>query len=124
MPTILVVDDEISILKMIQQALLRFGYTVETAVSGEDALEKLNHANYDLIVTDVCMPEIDGLDLVSMIRRSTMRATPVIGISGTPWLLSDKGFDAVLSKPFSLKTLVDLIGKLTGNGQIKEAASG
>ncbi len=59
------------------------------------------------------MPALDGHGVVQHIRNSKRRATPVIGISGTPWFLKDSDFDAVLSKPTSIKKLIDTVKKVT-----------
>lgn len=114
MNTILIVDDEISLLKMMKQALSRKGFIVETAASGKEALQKFESDIYDLVITDICMPDIDGLNILGYIRNSDRSRTPIIGISGTPWRLSGNGFDSVLSKPFSIKTLLNLTDRLVG----------
>jgi DNA-binding response OmpR family regulator len=63
-------------------------------------------SNFDLVITDLQMPGIDGNGVVRHIRNSKRRTTPVVGLSGTPWLLEQSNFDAILQKPTSIKTLV------------------
>ena len=112
MNRILVIDDEPSISDMIREALTRFGYTVETASNGRKGLQLLKDASFDLVVTDMCMPDLDGACIVRYLRSSSRPLTPVIGISGTPWLLEGADCDAVLPKPFPLQVLVDTVKHL------------
>ena len=115
----MVIDDEESIAKMISIALKRCGFYVETAADGLKGIKKLDENNFDLVITDIRMPFLDGNGVVKHIRNSERRCTPVIGISGTPWHFEDHDFDAVLSKPTSIKTIVDTVKNLT-RLQLKE----
>ena len=110
MSTILVIDDEKGILQLIRQALTRFGHKVETAVNGQEGIEKFDDGNFDIVITDIRMPGVDGNGVVKHIRNSDRQSIPVIAISGTPWQSEANNFDMVLPKPFALKTLVDSIG--------------
>ena len=71
---------------------------------------------YDLVITDVLMPGIDGRRVARHIRRSNRPNTPVIGISGTPWLLQGGIFDSVIDKPFNIQALTKSIGYAVGKG--------
>lgn len=113
MNRILVIDDESCILDLIREALTKFGYTVETASNGRQGVQRLKNASFDLVLTDMCMPDLDGACIVRQVRRSSNPLTPVIGISGTPWLLEGADCDAILSKPFPLQALVDTVKHLT-----------
>jgi len=115
MTAILVIDDEQVILNMLQEALSRSGYKVEAAGGGREGIDTYDQGCFDLIITDVCMPDVDGLEVLRHIRRSRDKSTPIIGISGTPWVLEGSGFDSILPKPFSLKVLFETIDKLTGD---------
>jgi two-component system response regulator VanR len=109
MSTILVIDDEKGILQIIYQALTRFGHNVETAGNGQEGIEKFDDGNFDIVITDIRMPGVDGNGVVKHIRNSNRQSIPVIAISGTPWQSEDQNFDMVLPKPFPLKKLVDSI---------------
>ena len=113
MKRILIIDDEPGIADLICDALTKHGYTVATASNGREGLRCLNQSVYDLIVTDMSMPDMDGAGIVRAVRRSDRPATPVIGISGTPWLLEGVDCDAVLHKPFRLLVLIDTIKRLS-----------
>jgi CheY-like chemotaxis protein len=109
MSTILVIDDEKGILQLIYQALTRFGYKVETAVDGQEGINKFDGGNFDIVITDIRMPGVDGNGVAKHIRNSSRQSTPVIAISGTPWQSEAKNFDMILPKPLPLKKLVDSI---------------
>jgi DNA-binding response OmpR family regulator len=113
MCTILVIDDEKGILRVIEEALTRFGHDVEIAADGYEGIQKFDDGSYDMVITDLRMPGIDGKGVVRHIRNSRKNCVPVIGISGTPWLIQDLGFDAVLPKPFPLQDLVESVKKLS-----------
>jgi DNA-binding response OmpR family regulator len=113
MCTILVIDDEKGILRLIQQALTKFGHNVEIALDGIEGIQKFDDGSYDMVITDLRMPRLGGKGVVQHIRNSHKNSVPVIGISGTPWQTQDSGFDAVLSKPFPLEDLVASVKKLT-----------
>ena len=113
MSTILVIDDEKGILQLMHQALTKYGYNVETADDGQEGIRKFDDGCFDIVITDICMPVIDGNGVVAHIRKSEKQSVPVIAISGTPWLLEAGNFDMVLPKPFPLKQLIEFIRSLT-----------
>jgi len=112
MLNILVVDDEEAILYMLTEVLKKYGFNVETALGGIEGVQKFDEGVFDLVITDLCMPGIDGNDLAKHIRNSDRQSTPIIGISGTSWLMKSNYFNTVLSKPFSIQTLVDTMHNL------------
>jgi two-component system, chemotaxis family, chemotaxis protein CheY len=124
MPKILVVEDSPSMRSFVRDALesaaeLEPSDVVE-ATSGFDALRLLPRDQYDLVITDINMPDINGLELVAFIRRSERhRSTPVLIIS-TQSSERDRerglslGADAYLVKPFSAETLREGAVKLLG----------
>lgn len=113
MCSVLVIDDEWMIRDLLEQALSRVNYSVETADDAFGGMAKFDRGTYDLVITDVLMPGADGYTVVDHIRCSRRDATPVIGLSGTPWLLQDGDFDDVMNKPFALQTLIEKVKNLT-----------
>ena len=113
MRRILVIDDEKSILDIFQQGLRKYNCNVEIASNVKDGIKKFDDGVFDLVITDILMQGGNGDDIVGHIRSSERQSTPVIGISGTPWLLNNSDFDMVLTKPFPLKTLVNVIHELS-----------
>ncbi len=113
MCSILVIDDEKGILNFMQKALSRFGYNVEVAEDGFQGIQKFDKGNFDIVITDMEMPIIDGHGVVRHIRASNKKSSLIFGMSGTPWLLENKDFDVTLSKPFQITELVDTITRLS-----------
>jgi DNA-binding response OmpR family regulator len=66
---LLVVDDEPSIVKGLKFSLEQDGYLVDSAFDGKEALEKLEITKYDLVILDVMLPEVDGLEVLRRIRE-------------------------------------------------------
>ncbi len=109
---ILVIDDEKAILNVVQTALSRAGFKVEIALDGQKGIQKFDSGQFDLVITDILMPGIDGRDVVKHIRNSDRPYTPIIGFSGTPWLFEKNQFDAFFTKPFPLEDLVNSVQHL------------
>ena len=110
---ILVIDDEASLLMLLKRILSRNGYAVDTAMNGEEGIQKITNNEYSLILTDIKMSGISGDQVLDHLRNKIKKLTPIVGMSGTPWLLDQIGFDAVLTKPYYMKELLDLISQLT-----------
>jgi len=102
---ILVADDERLVSNLLHQALTRHGYSVETASTAGEAIRLFDAESFDLVITDMVMPEGGGTAVVRHIRSSHKASIPVMGISGTPWLLQRDLFEKVLYKPFTLDSL-------------------
>lgn len=113
MCNVLVIDDERMVLSLVEQILHRMDYSVETADNGKVGIDKFDTGHYDLVITDICMPESDGTRVVDHIRNSSRNRTPVIGMSGTPLKLANQMFDRVLPKPFQIISLVETAKSLT-----------
>jgi len=101
---ILVVDDEITVGKSISQALASDDYEVETALSGAEALQKEGQKKYDVIIADLMMPGLSGLDLLASLRRLGS-AAKVIVVTGYPTMKTtvqsmQSGAFEYLPKPF------------------------
>ena len=120
MSSILVIEDEKGILGLIEVALSRHGHRVDTAADGKEGIQKFDDGNFDMVITDVLMPEVGGLGVLQHIRGSSHQRVPIIGMSGTPWLMHGSDFDMVLAKPFPLQKLVDSVRNLAGAFKISE----
>jgi DNA-binding NtrC family response regulator len=81
---VLVVDDESAALSTLAEFLREHGYRVETAVDGNKALEKLDAFAPDVVLTDLDMPGMDGLELVQRLKAARMRDNPVVVMSAFP----------------------------------------
>lgn len=109
---ILVIDDEKVIINIIQQLLEMNGYVVDTADDGGEGILKFDNDCFDLVITDICMPGVDGNAVARHIRHSDKKYVPVIGMSGTPWVFDDNRFDTIFEKPFQLKALMNTVEEL------------
>jgi two-component system KDP operon response regulator KdpE len=109
MSRVLVVDDEAGIRKVIQDALRREGLEVETAADGLEALKLLEREDFDLVVTDLNMPRLDGFDLVQKIREAGDVPTLVLTVrqeERDKVRLLDAGADDYVTKPFGVAELL------------------
>jgi two-component system OmpR family response regulator len=122
MPRVLVADDEPNIREVISFALERAGYGVATARNGSEALQQLRRGPVDLIVLDIGMPEMDGLEVCRQIRKSS--DVPILFLSARDEEIDrvlglEIGGDDYVTKPFSARELVarvNVILKRARNG--------
>ncbi|HEX2678379.1 MAG TPA: EAL domain-containing protein, partial [Polyangiales bacterium] len=80
---VLVVDDEPAIANIFRRILTAGGYTIEMALNGKQAVEQLARRRYDAVVSDVSMPELDGIGLLRAVRECDLDV-PVVLVSGNP----------------------------------------
>jgi DNA-binding response OmpR family regulator len=111
--TILVVDDDKSILRTFTRILQKSGYEIETAETGKEAIEKTENRHYDLALVDIRLPDMDGTDLLSKLKKP-LQDTVKIMITGFPSLETgvkalDEGADAYLVKPVKPQELLVLL---------------
>ena len=114
MARILIIDDEAGVCEEFGGILREEGYEVETALNGEEGIQKLQDQQYDLIFLDVLMPRMEGREALERIKK--MSQTPVVIMSG--YLPSHKekeviraGAAACLKKPLDLEQVFELIKK-------------
>jgi CheY-like chemotaxis protein len=112
---ILIIDDEKPILTLLKMQLGKLNLDVAMALSGKEAVEKLEHEVYDLVLTDINMPDISGIDILNFVKSKPGICTRVIGMSATPWVMAGHDFDATLVKPFDLNTIQRVVASLGGN---------
>ena len=120
MARILLIDDDDSVRTMLRLTLAYFGHTVIEARNGKEGLDMFQHANADLLITDIVMPEKDGLEVV-MELRERHPSVKIIAISGADsgdYLDSARlmGAAKVLLKPFSSDVLMAAINALLPGG--------
>ncbi len=96
---ILIIDDDAAVLKMLSKVLSKKGYLIDTADNGEEGIKKIESNDYGLILTDIIMPGISGKQVAYLLKDIKEKQTPIVGMSGMPWLLDEDIFDAVLTKP-------------------------
>ena len=106
---ILVVDDEEAIREVMKLGLVKLGYDPGFAENGKEALEILERENFPLILMDIRLPGIDGIELCNRIKKrnpeTVIYAFSGLVTEGEFYELEEKGFDGLLCKPVSFKVL-------------------
>lgn len=115
---VLVVDDNKWIQQTLPALLEEEGYQVEVAWNGEEGFRRVCTDQIDLVITDVSMPEVDGLELIRLMRRDPFfQRVPIIAITafGSRKLdeAKDAGANVCFSKPLDHPTLLDNVARLT-----------
>lgn len=117
---ILAVENNELVLSFLEDGLTTAGYDVDTATNGREALEKLDASAYDLIISDLCMPELDGVGLCralgersAAMRRLVVLTDPEILVDHQAFL-DEAGVRAALAKPVELEELRSVVERVIG----------
>jgi two-component system, response regulator, stage 0 sporulation protein F len=115
MATILIIDDEESIRSLLRTVLEAAGHEVSEAANGRQGLELYRRSQTDLVITDIAMPELNGLDMILELTRQFLHAK-VIAISGETGdtnggldMAKLLGARRTIHKPFSMSMLLDAV---------------
>jgi len=112
-PQILIVEDDEAMREFLCQAISRSGYYVEAVQDGTEALRRIEESYFDLLLTDIRMPGLDGLELVRLARRRYPNLGVLLVTAYVQDALGATDFDGagvgVLSKPFNLSELIDRV---------------
>jgi len=119
MKSVLVVDDEPGMREMVKQLLLNEGYHVLEASNGKHAMEFLKNESPELVITDIIMEEMDGVEIILEIRENypDIKIIAMSGgskISSEDYLesASDLGADRIFNKPFALSDMLNAVKEL------------
>jgi DNA-binding response OmpR family regulator len=136
--SILVIDDEPAVGTSLRRTLERAGHTVTISTSGPDGLQIFQNSPYDVVITDIMMPKVHGIDVIRRIRESAAD-TCIIAISGggnfgrtryepealttTAYLVAarEAGADEVLTKPFEREELLASITRVLEQRRARSA---
>ncbi len=117
-PVIMVVEDNDDNLQLVLKVLGRRGYEMVGVVDGNEALERLNTINPDLILMDINLPDMDGYEVTRQIRRQEkFAALPIVALTAHA-MVGDKkkslaaGCDAYISKPINVRTFPETIAAI------------
>jgi DNA-binding response OmpR family regulator len=117
--SILIIDDEEPIRHLLRYCLEDAGYTVSEAPNGRKGVQAFRKAPTDLVITDIYMPERDGLQVIECLRRSrpSVKILVISGASGTMdyFKIARAAGASALRKPFALQTLLSRVTYLIGN---------
>lgn len=117
---ILIADDDRVIQKLVVYSLVRYDHEVTTVDNGKEAKEVLKEEKFDLVILDILMPKISGIEVLEFIREEVSPELPVIMMSrdhhsSTITKAKTEGADEYITKPFEPDELFLKIKKLTGH---------
>ncbi len=125
MAKILVVEDDPDIMRIMTHTLRAAGHVVIAAYGGEDALRKVKQHHPDLVLTDLAMPKITGVEVIEQIKRDeATKHIPCVAVTAHVWEFlahsaGNAGCEGYLAKPFTNRQLVEFVNKhLTGTTHV------
>jgi DNA-binding response OmpR family regulator len=124
--TILIVEDDKNISKLIRYNLEKAGFACETTITGEDALDILDSRSIDLVILDIMLPKMDGLETCKRIRQDKqLSSIPVVMLTAKGEEVDrvvgfELGADDYMVKPFSPRELILRIKAILGRGKPRE----
>jgi len=124
-PSVLIVDDEAGIRKLLTTALNENGFTSDSAENGAEAIKKANERYYNLALIDIMLPDINGVELLAKFKPTRPRTRKII-MTGNPSLQNavealNKGADAYIMKPLDIaKVLATLEEQLDKQKEQKD----
>ena len=122
--TVIILDDDINLLNLTAEVLKQNNYNVLKFTDATSALEAIKTEPFDILITDIQMPNIDGFEFISLLKNpdSNYKNQPVIALTGRTDLeiqiYKIRGFDTVINKPYSPKNLIIIIEAIISKSQI------
>ncbi|MBW2107814.1 MAG: response regulator [Deltaproteobacteria bacterium] len=132
MPRILVIDDDKQVLTSLRELFRYEGYEVLEAADGKEGLRLCAEQAVDVVITDILMPEKDGLETIAALRRNHP-GVPIIAMSGGGNLVGSTdclimggmmGAQAILTKPFSADEVLTTISGVLGTDEVHKDCQG
>ncbi|OSM02050.1 response regulator [Magnetofaba australis] len=124
MASVMIVDDDAAVRALLRQILEDEGHRVSEAGNGREGVDRFSHEPHDIIITDMLMPEKDGVEVIMELREK-FSGVKIIAISGggrgldaafNLKVAKDFGAFATLAKPFSRQEVLDAVGQLLADG--------
>jgi len=122
-PTILVVDPYESTLDLFVTILGSIGCRATTVTTGSEAMSRIRDSPPDLLITELCVPEVDGYELCRAVKQSKAIPVLVVTASVLPTLASkarEAGADLVLEKPVEVAAVINAVRRLLAHSLIQE----
>jgi DNA-binding NtrC family response regulator len=110
---VLIVDDDENVIKTLAAILKDQGYSIDTATTGSEAISKTQKNLYDLMLIDIRLPDMEGVDLLNKINETVPKIRKII-VTGYPTMQNaitavNKGADAYIIKPFNVEKMLAVI---------------
>jgi len=116
--SILVIDNDLVTLGMIRDMLVQHGASCDTCLTAEELTDKVRGKDYDLLITDLKMPEVNGYEVLELLRTSDIgnsHTIPIVAATAAGFITEEElksvGFTAMLGKPFSINELLNVVSK-------------
>lgn len=113
--SVLIVEDDNEVRNMLNDYLTFLGYQTDTAADGLEGLTKIKEQTYDLIITDIAMPYVSGIGIISILKKD-YPDIPVIAITGYGYhaeeFAQEKHADFIMGKPFDIQKLKEAVKRL------------
>lgn len=124
---IMVVDDEVGIRELLFDVLSKEGFAVTLAKDGQDSLQQMRNRRFDLVITDIDMPRVNGLELLRRMKKAG-RKEKVIIMSGNPVNQKDIKKEILpvithLDKPFQMDTILEAVSAAFASRRKKAGAT-
>lgn len=129
MARILVIEDNTDNRELMSYLLTAYGHEIETAADGELALEALSGSCFDLIICDVHLPKVDGLQIVATVKSTdALRSVPIVAVTALAMVgdrerLLAAGFDAYVPKPLDPESFVAQVEQCLAQGARRSESS-
>lgn len=122
-PNILVVDDDPALLSLLIDTLLAIGYNATGSANGVRALEVLAETSFALMITDIRMPKLNGLQLRDRVRR-LYPDMPILFVTGVAYsdIIAQASPEGVLAKPFRISQIEEMIESALNSTQLPSAS--
>ena len=119
MASVLIIENDDAVRELLRTALATAGYSVREAANGRLGINAFRKMPADLVITDIYMPDKDGLEVIEALRRThpTVKVLAISGASGTIGYLREAqalGAARVLAKPVSIPTVLHVISEILG----------
>lgn len=116
--SVIVIDNDLVTLGMIRDMLVQNGIGCDTCLTVEELTDKMRGKDYDLLITDLKMPEVNGYEVLELLRMSDIGNSltiPVVAATAAGFITEDElksaGFTAMLGKPFSIAELLNVVSQ-------------
>ena len=125
---VLVIDDEHLMRKLVRGILVKEGYSVATASGPAEALHKLANFSFDIVVTDLCMPEVDSFSFLTDLKRLHPDTSVIVmtgfGDARTADAVRQRGADEYITKPFNEREIQVIVERVCWRRMVATHTSG